>query len=87
MSVTVEFLGIVRHRAGRELLHVEASTLGQLLQQVGEKIPALKENCIEGSCLKAGFLASLDGQRFTTDPATLLSPVDRVIILSTDAGG
>jgi molybdopterin converting factor small subunit len=87
MSVTVEFLGIVRHRSGREFLEVEAETLGQLLQRVGEEIPVLNESCLENGCLKPGYLASLDGQRFTTDPATALAPGDRVILLSADAGG
>jgi molybdopterin converting factor small subunit len=87
MSVTVEFLGIVRHRAEREFLSVEAHNLGELLQRVSEEIPALHESCIEGGCLKSGYLASLDGRRFTTDPATSLAPGDRVILLSADAGG
>ena len=87
MSVTLEFFGLTRHRAGRPSLTVEASTLGEALEAAAAELPQLEVDCIAGGRLRPGFLANLNGQRFMMDPATPLEPGDAVLILSSDVGG
>ena len=87
MAVTVEFLGIVRQKAGVPQLVLEAATLGDLLGAAANACPALRGVCVDESGLRPGFLASLNGQRFTRDGTTPLQDGDRVLLLSADAGG
>jgi molybdopterin converting factor small subunit len=82
----VEFYGVPRQRAGISELDVNAETLGQLLGTLAERIPTLRE-LIEGKGLNSAFVASLNGDRFLSDPETALAQDDCVLILSADAGG
>jgi molybdopterin converting factor small subunit len=78
----VEFFGVPRARAGVSRLDVKAATLGQLLEALAVRIPSLGTDRLHPS-----FIASLNGERFVTDPATPLGENDCVLILSADAGG
>ncbi|HEX4275731.1 MAG TPA: MoaD/ThiS family protein [Bryobacteraceae bacterium] len=82
----VEFFGIPRERAGISQLEVQAATLGQLLGKLSARIPSLG-NFIDAKGLHPAFAASLNGDRFVSDPDTPLGPDDCVLILSADAGG
>jgi molybdopterin converting factor small subunit len=82
----VEFLGVSRQRAGVAELVVEANTLGQLLETLSGRVPALSE-VIVGDRLHPAFVANLNGDQFISDPATALGANDYVLILSADAGG
>lgn len=82
----VEFLGVPRERAGTAELHVQAETLGRLLGTLAARMPALAE-LIDVDRLHPSLAASLNGERFISDPATPLSDEDHVLILSADAGG
>ena len=82
----VEFLGVPRQRAGVAELVVEASTLGQLLTTLSDRLPALSE-VILGNRLHPAFAANLNGDEFISDPDTALKADDYVLILSADAGG
>jgi molybdopterin converting factor small subunit len=82
----VEFLGVPRERAGIAELDVQAETLGRLLGTLAERMPGLAE-LIDVDRLHPSFAASLNGDRFISDPATPLADEDRVLILSADAGG
>ena len=82
----VEFLGVPRQRAGISKLEVQAGTLGQLLGTLAAQIPTLGE-LIDVDRLHSAFAANLNGDQFVSDPATLLSENDCVLILSADAGG
>lgn len=86
-QIIVEFLGIVRHRAGCDQVELTATCLQELWTQVGERFPQLEGVCVESGMLKNGFLASIDGQRFIRSSAQRLMPGDRVLLLSADAGG
>jgi len=85
--VTVEFLGIVRQRVGVEQAEFTASCLKELWTLVGEQYPELEGVCVEAGSLKNGYLASIEGRRFTRSADEQLSPGDHIILLSADAGG
>jgi molybdopterin converting factor small subunit len=82
----VEFLGVTRERAGIAELDVQADTLGRLLGTLAAQMPALAE-LIAGDRLHPSLVASLNGDRFISDPATPLGDDDCVLLLSADAGG
>jgi molybdopterin converting factor small subunit len=86
----VEFFGVPRERAGLAELNVNAGTLGQLLGTLADQIPSFGNfvsTDAAGSRLHPAFIASLNGDRFVSDPGTPLAEHDRVLILSADAGG
>jgi molybdopterin converting factor small subunit len=87
MSITVEFFGIPRERAGASSATVEAAQLGKLFHALALRFPRLAEVCFEGDRLRPGYIANLNGERFISDPATSLADGDAVLILSADAGG
>ena len=82
----VEFLGVPRERAGVAELDVQANNLGQLLETLAARMPGLAE-LIAVDRLHPSLAASLNGDRFISDPATPLGDDDHVLILSADAGG
>jgi len=82
----VEFLGIPRERAGVSEVEMEAETLGQLLDALAVRFPALRELITDGS-LHSSIAANLNADEFVNDPDRLLAPNDHVILLSADAGG
>jgi molybdopterin converting factor small subunit len=87
MIVQVELFGIPRQRAGVDRTTAEGSLLGEILADLADRFPALAETCFDGGRLRAGYLASLNGERFVSDPATPIQPGDCLLILSADAGG
>jgi molybdopterin converting factor small subunit len=82
----VEFLGIPRERAGLAELELDADTLGDLLTTLERRFPTFSD-VVQAGCLRAAFIANLNGSRFIRDPRTPLSSHDCVLILSADAGG
>ncbi len=82
----VEFFGLPRERAGIPTMEVRAATLGQLLETLAARIPPLG-SLFEANRLHPAFVASLNGDRFISDPGTPLGENDCVLILSADAGG
>jgi molybdopterin converting factor small subunit len=82
----VEFLGLPRERAGVAEVDVDADTLGQLLDALASRFPALAD-LVRGGRLHPACTANVNGDRFVTDPRTALQDDDCVLILSADAGG
>ena len=82
----VEFLGIPRERARVSEVEIDARTLGQAFRVLIERFPALRELISEGG-LHGSVAANLNGDLFVSDPKTPLGASDRVILLSSDAGG
>ena len=82
----VEFFGVSRDRAGIAATDVEADTLGRLLGTLAAQMPRLAELIVDDR-LHPSLAANLNGDRFISDPATPLGDDDRVLILSSDAGG
>jgi molybdopterin converting factor small subunit len=84
--IYVEFLGIPRERAGISELQVEAETLGQLLDALTLRCPALGE-LVTPHGFHPSITANLNGDAFVSDLATPLADDDRLLILSADVGG
>jgi molybdopterin converting factor small subunit len=82
----VEFLGVPRQRAATSRMEIQASTLGEMLGVLRDRIPALGE-LIAVDRLQSSFVANLNGDRFVSEPGTPLHENDCVLILSADAGG
>lgn len=91
MRITVEFFGIPRQRAGVAQCELdmpgEATTLGAVLIRLKDSFPELAADCLRHDHLAPGYTANLCGERFVTDPATVLRDGDALLILSADAGG
>jgi molybdopterin converting factor small subunit len=92
VAVRVEFYGIPRQRAGVATASVVGTRLGELIQELARQFPlfardCVVEDCLADSCLQPGYTANLNGERFTSDPATVVCDNDVVLIMSLDAGG
>lgn len=87
MQVVVELFGIPRARAGVARTTAEGEDLGDILEQLVKRYPALAAECVQGRRLQPGYTANLGGEQFVTDPATKLREGEAVLILSVDAGG
>ena len=87
MTITVELFGIPRARAGLAMTTAEGESLGTVLADLADRFPLLAASCITEGQLRPGFIASLDGERFVSDPQTRLRDGDTVLLLSMDAGG
>jgi molybdopterin converting factor small subunit len=87
MTVTVEFYGIPRLRAGVAELAVEAATVGDALAAVERACPRLAGLRRADGRLAPQYLLSLDGRRFLSEPGERLAAGDRLLLLGADAGG
>jgi len=91
MTVQVELFGIPRRRAGVPRvvvpLNSEAVRLGDILLDVARQFPTFAEECLVGDHVRAGIAVNLDGNQFVTDPETLISSGQSLLIMSADAGG
>ena len=91
MNIRVELYGIARQRAGTDQVVVktplEPARLGDVIGELAARFPRLAEGCFDGDRLRAGYVASVDGDRFVTDPDTPLRSGEALLILSADAGG
>ena len=85
--IRVEFFGIPRQRAGVAEGEIEADSLRAACRELSRLFPEFAAVCLNGDSLRPGFLASVNGQSFTTDPATPLKEGDSLLILSADLGG
>jgi len=85
--IAIEFYGVPRLRAGTGLLHLEASTVGQALRELGRVCRALESSVLRPELLHAVYKLSLNGERFVSDPETPLTDGDVLLFLSADVGG
>ncbi len=74
-------------RAGVAKTTAEGACLGEVLDSLAKRFPALAEDCIDGHCLRPGYTVNLRGERFVTDPKTPIADGDTLLLLSLDAGG
>jgi molybdopterin converting factor small subunit len=87
VTVTFELYGVARARAGTDRIHVQGKTLGEALSGLASLCPALVGNVVEDGHLGSHFRLSVNGRRFTSDPARVLAEGDTLIVLSSAAGG
>ncbi|MEQ8790242.1 MAG: MoaD/ThiS family protein [Pirellulaceae bacterium] len=91
MSIRIEFYGVVRRRTEVESVEVDmvhdSAPLSDVLGELRLRFPALAEHCFDGDRLRRGYTANVNGQRFVSDPATLLHRGDALLLMSNDAGG
>jgi molybdopterin converting factor small subunit len=93
MHVSVEFFGIPRQRAGLAAMEValpdceRETTLGAVLEALSQKLPGFARDCLTENKLRSGYIANISGERFATDPGTIIAEGDTLLILSADVGG
>ena len=91
IKITVEFFGIPRQRVGQAEVSVslgnDQGTLAELLGQLSQEFSEFGDSCIVDRRLDPLYIANRDGEEFLTDPEAILSDGDRILILSSDAGG
>lgn len=86
-TVTVEFYGVPRRRAGVPYATVPAATPAAALTAVADAFPGLGRVLSVGGRLAPEYLLSVNGERFITDLAEPLPAGARLLLLSADAGG
>ncbi len=90
-SVQVELLGVARLLARRDEVRLpwhEPASLVCLLRVLAVEVPGLVGNVLsaEGSLL-GGHVLSRNGTDLLRDPGEIIHPDDRLLLLSTSAGG
>lgn len=84
----IELYGIARSRAGVASVELEARNLADALRALVEACPGLREEVVlADGALSRHFVASLNGERFVSDPATPIRSADALLILGSQAGG
>jgi molybdopterin converting factor small subunit len=86
-KTTVEFFGIARQKADRAELQVSGHTVAQLLDQVERACPRLNNLLNDDGSISRHFLVSIDGHTFVDDPAAIVPPGAKLLVLGADAGG
>jgi hypothetical protein len=90
-AVELELLGAARLLARREAVQIAAAgpiSLGELCRRLGEAVPALVGTVMdESGALLGGHAFSRDGADLMRRPDELVCPGERLLLLSTAAGG
>ncbi|MCA8994236.1 MAG: MoaD/ThiS family protein [Planctomycetaceae bacterium] len=85
--ITVEFFGIPRERAGTSCVQIEATTLGQVVEQLAGQFPEFANHCFDDNEISTHCLVAVNAIHFTRDLNWKLAPGDTVQFLSADVGG
>lgn len=86
--VEVEIYGVPRLRAGKARVEVEAGSVGEALEALGQACPSLLGPVIvPGGSVHPSYRLSVNSERFVSDPATPLVQGDTLLLLSADVGG
>jgi hypothetical protein len=90
-AVEVELLGLARLLAGREVVRVAVeppATLAAVLQALALAAPRLTGTVLAADgALLGGHALTRDGVELLRNPAARIEPGDRLLLLSTSAGG
>jgi molybdopterin converting factor small subunit len=86
-QICVELFGLARSAAGVETVSLDVATIEQAISQLSSKFPELAVTCFQDRRLKSGWLFSVNGRVFTSEPTDALSDGDALLLLSADAGG
>jgi molybdopterin converting factor small subunit len=91
MLLRVELYGIARQRAGVPHIELELpgskTTLAEALRRIADELPEFGRECLSGGTLQPTLSANLAGERFVSEPATVIESGQTLLILSADAGG
>jgi molybdopterin synthase sulfur carrier subunit len=85
-AVTIELYGLPRLRAGRPEVVVAGATPAEALRHLSVLCPGLSDLCRPDGSLAPHYLLA-KGDNFLPDLSSPLSPGDRLVLLSADAGG
>jgi hypothetical protein len=87
--IQVELYGVARLRAGIRDWTSTGGTLGEVLESLAVEFPMLEGSVVSRQPigLLPSYRISLNGDRFVSDPNTLLANGDHLLILSADVGG
>lgn len=83
--VTIEFLGLARHRTGTDRVTVAHGTLAEILAALDKRFPNL--DLVVDASLSRNWLVALDGRDFLRHGTIPLGPGDRLVIFDTAIGG
>ncbi len=88
----VELFGVARLRAGTSRVSVDlpdSATLAHVWSALARMLPALVGPVLNEAAdgLTAGHVCNLNGRDFVRDGSRRVAPGDRVLLLSSDAGG
>jgi hypothetical protein len=86
-TVTVELLGLARHRAGCTELTATGGTIADLLHSVVKSCPGLHDLIAADGSVTRHYLLCADGEWFVNDLSGRLPPGARLLILGADPGG
>ena len=84
-SVTIEFHGLARQKAGRADLAIPGLTVAQLLDHVERTCPGLAGLLNDDGSISRKYLVSLNGTHFIDDPATIVPTGTRLFVLGAEA--
>jgi molybdopterin converting factor small subunit len=91
MPCRIELFGVARLAAGRN--HVDltldaTSTLADAVAALGKACPALVGKAVlADGRLAEGYVLNLDGRSFCADLSRPVQPGERILLLSSEAGG
>lgn len=87
-GLTVELYGVLRIRAGRDAIAVEATSVGEALAAAESACPELAGALLhpDGS-LRRDYRVAINGGIVSGDAATTLKEGDALVVLSAHAGG
>ena len=90
MSITVEFFGIPRARAGVAQVEVlpdkRSAKFSEVLQALADTLPDFADACMTDLELNQHCIANIEGRKFVNGDA-VIGEQQTVYILSADAGG
>ena len=87
MTVTVEFFGIARQRAGVAQVEVDAANMGEAFDRLAARFPHWAEACLSDGKLMPAFLANVNTTAFVAKRDHPLQDGDHLLILAADVGG
>ena len=85
--ITIELFGVPRLRARRDVVAVEAASIGEAMRALGAACPELDRVVVRDGVLEPHYLLAVNGAQITADPTTPLAPGDVLVVVAAEAGG
>jgi molybdopterin converting factor small subunit len=91
MLVTIEYFGIPRQKTGVSSDSLsfanDSTSLLDVLTEISRRHTAFGEQCLTGDELSRETIINLNGDQFVRSLDTQVVNGDKILLLSTDAGG